>query len=166
MGELLLLRHAEAMHMAPGQEDFERHLSEAGKVVARHIGQTLAAAGLEPDLVVSSPAVRTMETCRLAGAAWALREDAIVQDLRLYGEETADVMTVLGEQAAGARRILLVGHNPGLEGVIRLLSRQPIRVAPGSAAQLEVKRPWGQLVPGCADLVAVHTAGQAAKAVR
>ena len=63
--QLLLLRHAKAV-LGEGMEDFDRPLALRGEQAAQAIGRHMAAHGLVPDLVLCSPARRTMLRCSVA----------------------------------------------------------------------------------------------------
>ena len=69
MPELLLMRHAKSDWGSGDEDDRARPLAERGRKAARRLGRFLTAAGQVPALVLSSPAVRALETARLAVAA-------------------------------------------------------------------------------------------------
>jgi phosphohistidine phosphatase len=110
--EVLLLRHAEAV---PGgaTPDFERTLTAEGRHDAERVGLRLVAEGLRPTRVVSSPAARALETARLAARAWHLPERDIHRDPRLYQADARAYAAVVLDHPG--ERILIAGHNPGIE---------------------------------------------------
>ncbi|MGU3493162.1 SixA phosphatase family protein [Xanthobacteraceae bacterium A53D] len=115
MRRLILLRHAKS-DWPEGLADLERPLAPRGRLAAPRMGQYLANEGLIPDIVVVSPARRTQET-------WALVEPLlppsmdVERDGRIYEAPTARLLTVIREQPARAHILMLVGHNPGMEGL-------------------------------------------------
>jgi phosphohistidine phosphatase len=69
MHRLLLLRHSKTERPEPGQRDRDRRLMARGRADAPLIGSYMASHRLIPDLVLVSPAKRTMETWELVAAA-------------------------------------------------------------------------------------------------
>ena len=118
MRELILLRHAHAEPAAVGQDDFDRALSRAGTAEAEAAGRWLAEQGLQPDLIVLSPARRTRET--LAALLPAIGQIEQQQDQRIYDATPGTLMQVADEHR-DIGRVLLIGHNPGLEQMAALL---------------------------------------------
>lgn len=117
--EIILLRHAHADGAAPGQDDIARVLSLRGEAEADAAGAWLKEHGATPDRVLCSPSARTRETCErvLSALGYAdLRSDA-----RIYDATPGTLIRVLDEHA-DADSILLVGHNPGLENLVALLT--------------------------------------------
>ena len=71
MRRLLLLRHSKTERPEPGERDRDRKLMPRGRADAPVIGAYMARHRLVPDLVLVSPAQRTMETWALVGAAFS-----------------------------------------------------------------------------------------------
>ena len=59
---LYLVRHAHAGWATPGVSDFDRSLDETGRFEARDVAEQAALAGLVPNVLVSSPALRCRQT--------------------------------------------------------------------------------------------------------
>ena len=117
---LMLLRHAKSEKAEPGMGDHERRLSARGQNDTSAIGDYMARHGLLPDLVVVSTAQRTRETWdRLASAL--SRRPAVTYEDRLYNAGTPAILELVKETAAAVRTLLVIGHNPGLHDVARLL---------------------------------------------
>lgn len=110
---LLLLRHAKADQPAD-LADHERPLSIVGHKQARQIGKYIQSRQLEPDLVLISSARRTRETWAEASDAGQLDSIALVES-RIYEASVDDLLDVIGKQDAKHRRLMLVGHNPGMD---------------------------------------------------
>ncbi|HTL14317.1 MAG TPA: histidine phosphatase family protein [Thermomonas sp.] len=117
MRELILLRHAHADAAAPGQDDPDRPLSATGREEARAAGDWLREHGLRPDRVLCSPARRTRETLEALGAIGA---PAPTLEPSIY-EASAGTLAALADANRDAERLLLVGHNPGLERLAALM---------------------------------------------
>jgi len=119
MRELILLRHAHAEPAAAGQDDIDRPLSRQGLAEAEAAGLWLKQHGYLPDRIVASPARRTRETLEQVLQALGYVEQ--LQDQRIYDATPGTLMQVADEHRAHAR-VLIVGHNPGLEQMAALLA--------------------------------------------
>jgi phosphohistidine phosphatase len=112
MRRLLLLRHSKTERPEPGERDRDRKLMPRGRADAPLIGAYMARHRLIPDLVLVSPAQRTLETWALVGAAFS-KAPRLVKDDRIYNAR-AEALAELIRETEGARAVLLVGHNPAL----------------------------------------------------
>lgn len=119
MRELILLRHAHAESAAPGQDDIDRPLSRQGQAEAELAGRWLKTENLVPDLVLCSPARRTRETLEQVLQVIGYADQR--QEQRIY-EATPGALIQVADEHREVGRVLLVGHNPGLEQVAALLS--------------------------------------------
>jgi phosphohistidine phosphatase SixA len=147
--EIVILRHAQAEPPAPGQGDIERKLSERGRHEAEAVRDWFQRHALEFDAVLCSPATRTRQTLDLVAPGTAVRYDE-----RIYEASPGELIDVL-ESAPGAGRVLLVGHNPGLEQLLGLLTDGRSEDARGlpTAGVACLRVPTGQaLEPGVAHL--------------
>ena len=117
MRQLILLRHAHAESAASGQDDLERPLSETGRAEARAAGDWLREHGLQPDRVLSSSAARTRETLAALGDIGGAE---VYEDASIY-EASPGTLVALADANRDAERLLLVGHNPGLEQLAALM---------------------------------------------
>lgn len=119
MREVILLRHAHAEPASTGQADIDRPLSPVGLAEAEAAGRWLREHGHVPGRVVCSTARRARETVQQALGALGyveLREDA-----RIYDATPGELMQVVDDHRV-AGRLLMVGHNPGFEQLVALLS--------------------------------------------
>ena len=134
---LTLLRHAKSGWSDPVARDFDRPLNPKGRRAARTIGREMRARGLEFDAVIASPAVRVVETLRDVGEGYG-RELAAEQDQDLYLASPAMLLDRIHHVDDAVERLLVVGHNPGLEQLVLLLAGSD---ATGLMGELEVKYP-------------------------
>lgn len=114
MKTLTLLRHAKSSWDDPVGRDFDRPLNDRGRRAARTIGRELHAQGMDFDRVIASPAVRVVETLAEAGEAYG-RDFAPEYDPVLYLAGPATLLERVQAVDSSVERLLLVGHNPGLE---------------------------------------------------
>jgi phosphohistidine phosphatase len=118
---LTLLRHAKSSWAEHGLADDDRPLSNRGRHDAPRMGERLAARGLQPDLILSSPAVRARQTAALAAPAFrhAVIETRFESDI--YLASPGELLRVLSHVDDTFHDILLVGHNPGLTTLANML---------------------------------------------
>ncbi len=118
---LYVLRHAKAEDPAPGQGDRARALKRRGAKAARLLGRALTRLDEAPDLVLSSDATRARETAELARSegAWTAR-----LELRptIYEAGASTLLAEIRAVEAEVRRLLVVGHQPGLSLLIAELT--------------------------------------------
>jgi phosphohistidine phosphatase len=163
---LLILRHGKS-DWSTGLEDYQRPLVGRGRKGARKMGAWIRHLDLVPDVVLSSPAARARATTELACKAMAMPLEKVIWDERLYEASGAKVLSVLAEAPRKAGRVLLVGHNPGLEELVHLLVGDPPEIPadgkllPTAAlARLEITGDWRDASPGCAHLLSVTRPGE------
>lgn len=128
MKTLTLLRHAKSSWDDTVQRDFDRPLNRRGRKAARAVGQEMRAQGMEFDRVIASPAVRVIETLADVSDGYG-RAIEPEYDERIYLALTSTLLELVQDTDEGVDRLLLVGHNPGLESLAILLSRDgdPVR---------------------------------------
>jgi len=120
MRRLLLLRHAKTERPEPGERDRDRKLTARGRSDAPVIASYMARHRLVPDLVLVSPATRTLETWELVAAAFR-NAPRLVKDDRIYNAGT-DTLLDLVRETGDARTLLIIGHNPSLHDFARRLA--------------------------------------------
>jgi phosphohistidine phosphatase len=149
MKRLLLLRHAKAVPAEEPLADSARPLAERGQRDARRVGERLRRHDHAPQRILTSPALRTLQTARLVATALDHPHDAIAIERRLYVAEPAALLAVIAMQSATLESLLVVGHNPGLtELVHELLPRFDVDDLPtGAVVALDypADTAWGQL---------------------
>ena len=160
MRRLLVLRHAKSSWDDPTLADHDRPLSPRGERTLAEMRRVLAVRGGGVTNVLCSSAARTRAT--LDGVRNALPADVeVVVDTGLYGAEEDELLERCRAVGDDAGDVLLVGHNPEVEGLIDLLTgdatpaarRQLLTKVPtGAIAQLTFSGPWSALQPGASHL--------------
>ncbi|HEX5137220.1 MAG TPA: histidine phosphatase family protein [Planctomycetota bacterium] len=160
--DLLLLRHAKASRSPGVASDFERPLTRRGRRDAPRIARWMKTHDLVPDCVIASPSLRTRETAELVIDELELPDEVMRWDERAYDADVTTLLHVIAEAPADARRILLVGHNPGIEDLVRGLggdtAREPRKgkfFPPCALAHLRVGSPWTALRAGAEPVVTI-----------
>ena len=132
MKTVLLMRHAKAESGLSGQGDFDRALTEDGRRVALQTGRLLAELGVHLDRVIASAAVRTSETAQLV-ASLVSPSAGIVLLQELYNAPAFSVERALKNQLVDEESsLLIVGHNPGIAGVMCRWCGESLSVPPAT----------------------------------
>jgi phosphohistidine phosphatase len=154
---LSLLRHAKSSWDDASLKDFDRPLSERGETAAPRMGAYMAAQGLAPELVLCSPAVRARQTLdlvlpRLGGGP------TVVYEENFYLAAPSVLLARLRKIEAKVSRVLVIGHDPGMQGLALELAgtgdaeRMQALAAKFPTAGLAVigfkARDWSKIAPG------------------
>ncbi len=153
MKTLYILRHAKSSWNDPSLADFDRPLNERGLNAAPFIGEVMARKGVVADLIISSPAKRTMETAVLVKEASGSNA-SIQYDERIYEASNQTLRLVISQIADKIESVLIVGHNPGMEGLINLLTGrvEPMPTAALAAIVLDIDRVGKKISAKCGTL--------------
>lgn len=119
MRQLVLLRHAHAEPALAGQADFDRPLSPEGLAEAEAAGVWLEQHGYRPDRILYSPARRTQQTLERVLAVLGNSDSR--PEPRIY-EATPGALMEIADAHRDGGRVLMVGHNPGLEQLLALVA--------------------------------------------
>ena len=120
MQRLILLRHGEAEANAPSGRDLDRALTAAGAAAVSRTAKALEAAGATPDLALVSASTRTRETWQVAKASFPQSRAEFMPEI--YHAGVAALLALANE--SGAETVMLVGHNPSIQGLaLDLLAR-------------------------------------------
>lgn len=138
MRTLYLLRHAKSSWDDASQPDFERPLANRGREACALIGEFIREKGIDFDLVLVSPAVRTRETIKLIKEHAKFRGE-VRYDERIYEATVSQLLEVIAQVDDDRESILLVGHNPGMEGLLAHLTGEQVHVTTANFAKIEIE---------------------------
>jgi phosphohistidine phosphatase len=117
MRRLMLLRHAKTETDAPSGRDQDRRLDERGQRDAAEIGAWIGTHPPFPKHVMVSPAVRATQTWDIAWEAMKEHTPKPRVELvpELYGADATQLLlNIRLASEADPKRLMLVGHNPGM----------------------------------------------------
>lgn len=136
MKTLLILRHAKSSWNDPGMRDHDRPLNDRGERDAPRIGLLLRDQGLQPGLILCSTANRARSTAeRVVESGGLTCETRLLDELYLASADT--YIRVLRNQPSEHDRILVVGHNPGLEDLVERLTDTILSLPTAALVQVE-----------------------------
>lgn len=122
MKRLTLMRHGDAHWKDPGRPDMERPLSRRGSAGAEAMGRRLLELKLVPDLLLMSPARRTLQTAEIVARELALPARRVVPEETLYLASAADILKVVHATGPRVAHLMVVTHNPGVSELIEQLA--------------------------------------------
>lgn len=148
MRTLYLLRHAKSSWEDETLRDFDRPLKERGRKAAKLIGRVLTSEKLSEVLVVSSPAVRARETTEIVLSSSGIKAE-LRFDPHIYEADLHALLAVLSRIEDERQVVILVGHNPGLEILVRYLTGEILAMPTAALARIELQgKSWKALSDG------------------
>ncbi|MGW8250880.1 MAG: L-2-amino-thiazoline-4-carboxylic acid hydrolase, partial [Anaerolineales bacterium] len=142
---LYVLRHAKSSWKDADIPDHDRPLNKRGKSDAPRMGRLLREQDLVPDLIVSSTARRARDTVALVVDESGFYGDVLwSEDLYAAGPEAyVEVLQALPDQYG---RVMVVGHNPGLEELVAMLTDEWARLPTAALAEVSLGiQSWAEI---------------------
>ncbi len=159
--QLLILRHGKS-DWRIDCNDFNRPLKKRGKLATKKIAMYLQELTQIPDYIISSPAKRALDTAEIICETMGLNKNQVHIDSQLYAACLKELFLVLADTPNNIERVLLVGHNPGLESLLLHLYEGNIEtsekgklLATATLATLSMPDHWDSFPKGCAKLVSI-----------
>src|SRR3954447_9665299 len=143
MTELRFLRHAHAGDPEKWtRPDAERPLSDKGRHQAARLGRLLAGVDDRPDVFITSPKVRAIQTAQ--GVVDAMGGKVkIVEDARLASPLDLATVDAIVRDAGDPERPCLVGHDPDFSELLgELLGMGILPMRKGCYARIDVGHPF------------------------
>ncbi len=155
MKTLLVLRHAKSSWKHPDLPDHDRPLKRRGKSDIPRLARHLRENDLVPDLILCSTARRASETGeRLARSGEFECPIELMEEI--YLAEPAVLLRILRGVSERPKRLLLVGHNPGLEELVAALTGAEVALPTAAVARIELDiERWRQIEPQSGRLAGV-----------
>jgi phosphohistidine phosphatase len=147
---LYFLRHCSAGEsMSDPKKDKKRPLDETGVKQSHSVGRALAALEVQPELVISSPLTRAMQTASLVANELGFENKIQVETALTPQASYSDFVDML-RRVSSAESVIVVGHNPNLSDFLGKTiggrSRPAdIDLKKGGVARVEMRRSGGRL---------------------
>lgn len=120
MKKLFIIRHAKSDWDNPQLDDYDRPLNKRGKTNAPFMGKLLAEKGIQPDLIIASPSLRTMTTAELIAKEVGYIK-AITPNQYIYEAYVSALQEIVQYIYDDNDTVFLVGHNPGVSALAYML---------------------------------------------
>lgn len=138
MKTLLLLRHGKSSWKEKDLPDKKRPLKKRGINESIYIGKALLENVLVPQVILSSPAVRAHDTAEQVAKACGFKQK-IVCPHDFYMAEPSGYIQELKALPDDIERVLVVGHNPGLEALLQYFDGKIETLPTGALAYLSMQ---------------------------
>lgn len=152
MKTLFILRHAKSSWDDLDLSDFDRPLNKRGLKTAPLMGEKIYENLFQPAIIVSSPAKRAKQTAILVKESAQILKK-IGYDERIYEASPFRLLEIICELDENRDSAMIVGHNPGLEGLLKLLTGE-LRIMPTAALaviDLNIEN-WNETSADCGNL--------------
>ncbi|MEW6356007.1 MAG: histidine phosphatase family protein [Planctomycetota bacterium] len=133
MKTLYLVRHAKSSWESTGLADVDRPLNKRGEKDAPLMGKVMKKAGIKPDVILSSPAVRAIATAQVIAGKIGYPEEEIIEDDGLYRAEVDGLLEVIRGIEDRRKSAMIFGHNPELHELAEALTDTTIDKLPTCA---------------------------------
>jgi len=137
MKTLYVLRHAKSSWENSDLADFDRPLNDRGASAAPFMGEVMKRESYIPKLILSSPAMRARQTAELVRKAAGLTAEIKFKEsiYEASPQTLRRIVTSLDDRLDAA---MIVGHNPGMEGFVRLLTGRSEAIPTAALAVIEL----------------------------
>lgn len=119
---LILIRHGKSDWSNNGEKDFDRPLNNRGNMDAPRMGGKLKDMGIMPDLIVSSPALRTTLTAEYICEQIGYPYEQVDFQEDIYEASVRTLLKVVNELSEKHHTVIIVGHNPGFSYLAEYLA--------------------------------------------
>lgn len=136
VSQLIIMRHGIAELPFHGRTDFQRKLTTQGRFQVLKQSQFLHKQGLKPSVILASSALRCAQTASIVSQQFPNSQMVLLESF--YMASAQHLSDVLRQQQSHGV-VILIGHNPGLTQLIKLLSEtdKVEQLQPADAVLLE-----------------------------
>src|SRR3990167_117959 len=122
MKQLVLIRHAKSDFASAGMGDMEREITSAGGMMAEKKALELKQFAIFPNLLMTSPAKRALETAEIFARTLDYPLDQIKIEPKLYESDVEILLNLIQAIEAQIETAFIVGHNPSMSWLAMFLS--------------------------------------------
>lgn len=137
MMTLYLMRHAKSSWKDTHLMDHERPLKKKGRKDAAGMGSLLSGKKRTPAIIYASTAERARETAGIVAETSGYIGE-IHYEQKLYLAEPDTLLAMIHQIPEDVDCALLVGHNPGLEALVQVLSGKIVALPTAAIAHLQL----------------------------
>ena len=155
MKTVFLLRHAKSSWDDANLADFDRPLNKRGFKTAPLVGETIRKNKFQVDSIICSPAKRAEQTAILVKETAQIEADIRFDD-RIYEASPHRLLEIASGLDNNFQSAMLVGHNPGLEGLLKMLTHEVEAMPTAALAIIDLKiESWKEIHIDCCNLLTV-----------
>ena len=125
MKNILFIRHADTELQRYNYDDLKRNLTDRGKIQVQNMSNKLSYKGICPELFISSPSNRTLQTASIMKESLRLNVPIEI-DKEIYSGGIHDLSNVVTNISNKIELIAIFGHNPTMSNIANLISKKSI----------------------------------------
>lgn len=151
MKRLWLVRHAKSSWKFSGLDDFKRPLNGRGRRDVSLMGNRLKELGVQPDVIVASPALRASETARSLAVSLGMPMEYVRKGPQIYEASVSGLLAIIRGCEDRWSKVMLVGHNPSIADIAGILTGKSVGHVPTCTVielGLDVAS-WSSVTPCC-----------------
>ena len=155
MKTLYLVRHAKSSWKNPGLRDHDRPLNKRGMRDAPSMGMWMAEKREIPQYILSSTALRALNTTKLISKSWNITNDKIHSTSQLFHATPYNIINIIHEIPDIFHSAMIIAHNPGLTDLTNMLTKSRIQNIPTCGIvkiQFDMET-WGSVHSGNGELL-------------
>ena len=145
------MRHAKSSWKDSNIADHKRPLKKRGKNDAKRMGKLLKSKKIIPDLIICSTAKRAQQTADHLIESMKYKNEIVFTDA-LYMAEPKDILTAIADHAQDQKTVLIIGHNPGSEALLQILTGKVESLPTASIAYTTAKIDKWKNIMKCEEL--------------
>lgn len=155
---LYLIRHAKAEDIKssnPSKEDIKRDLTSVGIKDAEEMGKRLFSMQIKPEIIISSPAARALQTAKIIAQELLVETKLIEEDKNIYDSSAHSLLEIIGKTGDQIQSLMLVGHNPSFNELLENVCKTNIENIPKGGI-VGIKLPvtsWKKITTKCGTLL-------------
>lgn len=143
---LLLLRHAKSSWKNKELDDHDRPLNKRGKRDAIKMGKYLKKINMIPNAIVTSSALRTVETTSLV-CRHCDYDGPVEVNFTFHKSGVYSYIRAISQTPVDRTRLLLIGHNPELEELVEMLTHSSLKMSTCTLVQINMYIPnWSNII--------------------
>lgn len=156
MKTIYLVRHAKAEEKTIPENDFGRSLTSKGILNSIKLGKRLKKMHIHPDLIISSPAPRALQTAKII-QEYIHYAGELILDKNIYDSSAAELLNIIRKTDRDIKYLMLVGHNPSFNELLHYFCKTDIDNIPkATAVGIKVSKKWSELSERCGKLLFVE----------
>jgi phosphohistidine phosphatase len=144
MKKIMIMRHAKSDWADNSLRDFDRPLNKRGKLAAPIMGKEIKKRNLNPDLIISSPALRARMTAEAVAKNTNYNKN-IVLDESFYFGYTNEIIQKVKKIDESYEKVIIFGHNPTWSAIAEKLSGEYFNMKTADLVVLEYEGKWKDL---------------------
>jgi phosphohistidine phosphatase len=154
MKTLFRMRHAKSSWGEPGMDDFDRPLLEKGKKRTRTIIHNLEKRKALPEFIITSPAIRALETAKIIAHHYSIPPENFRVDKQVYTADDLNASDIFFDIPNHVNSLMVVGHNPSITNFANRFIPKPVDPLPTSSVVC-IKSEIGEWNDICQNISAV-----------